>query len=149
MRHPRGGLSANPQGKDTSKHYRDFPASPVVKTPHFDYTGHRFNPGLENQDSACCKVQPKINNSKNPLKREYDEVIKKETRGQQAYEETLKLKNNARDALKRCRLSHCQNLVSWRMPGVSRDREWEWEGTHLDSGCSYPRELPGSFQLIR
>ena len=71
-----GGGPGNPQGKDTSKHYRDFPASPVVKTPHFDCRGHRFNPRLENQDSACRKVQPKFNNSKKSLKREYDEVIK-------------------------------------------------------------------------
>ena len=47
------------QTNKQKKHYRDDPVGPVDKTPHFDCRGHRFDPGLENQDSACCKVQPK------------------------------------------------------------------------------------------
>lgn len=29
-----------------------FPGSPVIKTPHFHFSGHRFDPWLENEDAT-------------------------------------------------------------------------------------------------
>ena len=38
----------------------DFPGGPVVKTPHFQCKGHRFDPWSGNQDPTCRVVWPKI-----------------------------------------------------------------------------------------
>ena len=38
---------------------RDFSHGPVVKIPHFQPRGCRFNPWLENWDPTCHEVQPK------------------------------------------------------------------------------------------
>ena len=39
--------------------YWDFPGGPVVKTPHFQCMGYRFDPWLKNQEPTCHRVQPK------------------------------------------------------------------------------------------
>ena len=41
---------------------QNFPDSPVVKIPGFQYKGHRFNPWLGNEDPTWCKAK------KNPTK---------------------------------------------------------------------------------
>ena len=39
----------------------DFPGGPMVRTPHFHYKGHRFDPWLGTQDPSSLMVRPTTN----------------------------------------------------------------------------------------
>ena len=47
---------------------REFPGGPVVRTLHFHFMGHGFDPWLENQDPACHMAWPKNKKNKNKEK---------------------------------------------------------------------------------
>ena len=51
---------------------KDFPGSPVVKTPSFQYRGRGFDPWLRNQDPTCHVVQSKNKIKKLKRKRKID-----------------------------------------------------------------------------
>ena len=58
------GISVSIQNKLKKKWYREFPGSPVARTPHFHCQGCRFNPWSGNCDHASHVARLKERKSK-------------------------------------------------------------------------------------
>ena len=48
----------------------NFPGSPLVKTPLFQYRGCRFDPWSGNWGPTCCVVQPEKKKITGPIQRQ-------------------------------------------------------------------------------